>query len=292
MVQSMTGMGTAECNVGEELITIEMKTVNHRYCDVSIRTPKSLSQFDLVVTRLVRKRFTRGKIDVVLRMAGKNGNSGFSVNYDIAQKYYEALCDLKKNLKLKGKIRVDHLARNFDLFRSREFEQDKDTIWKALESGLNSCCDVVNQMRQNEGKEIEKQLNKGVENISSLVGEVEKFSDEVKSSTVEKMHSRLSELLGKEVQVDEQRIVQEAGFLVDRMDISEEINRLRGHCAHFLELMDQSGAIGRKLDFLTQEMYREANTVASKCSDLRIARLSVDLKSEIEKVREQVQNVE
>ncbi len=292
MIKSMTGMGVGECYIDTEPITIEMKSVNHRFCDVSIKSPKILGQFDLKINRVIKSRFSRGKIDIALRMGSQNGEASFSINYESARRFHEALISLKKMFRLRGKVGLDQMIRNADLFRSRNSVLDLEAVWENLKPCILSCCDEVEKMRLSEGKEIEIYLRDGIANIVKLVTEIEKLSTEIKKATVNKMRDRLTELIGQDVEVDEQRIIQEASIWADRMDISEEINRLRGHCEHFLQLLALDEVVGRKLDFLTQEMNREANTIASKCADLRVSHLAVNLKSEIEKVREQVQNVE
>ncbi len=292
MVKSMTGYGRGERTVNGCGITVELRSVNNRYLDCSVRMPRLyLFAEDGIKTR-VQKSISRGKVDVFVTLDNAGGEQlQVTVNQAAADGYYNALTQLAQRYQLSGEISVSLLSRFPDVLLAEKAEEDVEQTAGAITDVLDQALADFDQMRTREGERLAQDILSRADTIEALVGKVEQRSPQTVSEYRARLEARMSEVLAN-TQLDPARILTEAAIFADKVAVDEETVRLRSHIAQLREMLAKGGAIGRKLDFLIQEFNREANTIGSKCSDLEIARYVVDIKAEIEKIREQVQNIE
>lgn len=292
VINSMTGFGRSEKIVGGRDIAVEIRSVNHRYFDYSSRISRGYGFLDTKLKSFLQERIARGKLDLYVSVQTlESADVEVQVNRSLASGYIAALRDLQKHYGLKDDISVMTVARNSDLFAVRQAPENEEAIWNDVRQIAESAFQSFSEMRQAEGSHLRDDFLNRTKTILGLVAKVEKRSPETVTEYRDKLLARLHEML-VDANIDEQRIVTEAAIFADKVSVAEETVRLRSHVSQFLSMMETGGAVGRRLDFLVQEMNREANTIGSKCVDAEIAHLVVDMKAEIEKIREQVQNVE
>ncbi|XOQ44046.1 MAG: YicC family protein [Clostridium sp.] len=292
MIKSMTGFGRCEKIIGGRDITLEIRSVNHRYFDYSSRISRGYGFLDTKLKSFLQDRIARGKIDVFVSIETlESADTEILVNHSLAAGYIAALRELQKQYGLRDDISVMTVARYSDIFTVRQAPEDEDEIWNAVRQVAEEAFQSFSEMREAEGSHLKEDFLNRTKNILELVRKVEERSPQTVKEYREKLLSRLQEMLA-DANIDEQRILTEAAIFADKVSVAEETVRLRSHVSQFHSMLESNEAVGRKLDFLVQEMNREANTIGSKCVDAEIAHLVVDMKAEIEKIREQVQNVE
>jgi len=288
----MTGYGHYEYQNEEIRMSIEIKTVNHRYCDVYIRLPRQLSCFEDKVRSLVTGRVSRGKIDIFINWENiGEGKKEVILDEGLARAYYEAMSKIAQNLGLRDDISSSSLARFPEILRVEKKEEDSEAVWMILEKAVNEAVSTLLSMREAEGEKLKSSLLEICETIEGYRQKILARAPQVVIEYREKLSARIRELMDNNT-IDEMRIAMEVAMFADKASINEELVRLRSHLDQFGQIINLDGPIGKKLDFLLQEMNREVNTIGSKANDLEITRNVVELKSEIEKLREQIQNIE
>lgn len=293
MIVSMTGYGRAEVSKKDITATVEVRSVNSRYLEVTTRLPRTLSHRENDVKEVVKSYVTRGKVSVLVSLAVEtNGALPVKINVDAAKAYYKLLDRLRKEVKLKEPVNLSHLLQFSEVLEGAEENEVGEREWQVVEQALHKAMKEFNVMRAKEGKELAKDLKKRIEWIDSTVDRIEKLSKERIPEERKRLQERVAQLLGDKTVIDQNRLELEVALLSDKLDVTEECVRYHSHNKFFLETMVKEEAAGRKLNFLVQEMNREANTIGSKSSDSTIAHLVVQLKEELEKIREQLQNVE
>lgn len=292
MVKSMTGYGRAEETVNGSTITVELRSVNNRYLDCNVRIPRLyLFAEDAIKTR-VQSMISRGKVDVFVTLDNASaGKVQVTVNKPVADGYYAALTQLAQEYHLPADISVSLLSRFPEVLLAEKAEEDVEQMAKDICSVLDRALADFDEMRTKEGSRLLEDVLSRAAAIEENLARVEERSPQTVSEYQAKLESRMNEVLAV-TQIDPARILTEAAIFADKVAVDEETVRLRSHIGQLREMLSKGGATGRKLDFLIQEFNREANTIGSKCSDIEIARCVVDIKSEIEKIREQIQNIE
>ncbi|WP_330390454.1 YicC/YloC family endoribonuclease [Paramaledivibacter caminithermalis] len=293
MVSSMTGYGRGESNDESRSFLIEIKSVNHRYNDIIIRMPKKLSAFEERIRKLIKDSVKRGRVEVYITLdEAKDDDIIIKPNLNIMQQYYNSLVEIKDNLQLKDDIKLSHLIGFQDIFNIENKEAQEDVIWESLSIALNQAISSLVAMRKAEGEKLAEDIRLRRKKIREKVKEIELRIPIIIKEYRDKLFERIRELTEDTVEIDEDRIALEVSIYADKSNITEEIVRLYSHIDQLDIILNESGAIGRKLDFLIQEMNREINTIGSKSSDINISRIVIEIKSELEKIREQVQNIE
>lgn len=289
---SMTGYGSAKGSVEGQEITVELKSVNNRYLDCSVRLPRNFLFAEDTVKQAVSAGVSRGKVDVfVSAQASQDSGTVVSVNEELARGYRDAVAHIAETLGLESGLNAFSLARFPDVLTVERRELDKDKAAAALSEITAKAVEEFNAMREREGERLRRDMLGKLETIEWLVSVVEERSPQTVKEYRERLEARLRDILADR-SLDEQRVITEAAIFADRTAVDEETVRLRSHIAQFRTMLEEGSPIGRKMDFLVQEFNRESNTIGSKCSDASLAKVVVDLKSEIEKIREQLQNVE
>ena len=292
MIKSMTGFGRSVYdNEGREYL-IEIKSVNNRFSDINIKMPRSLNYLEEKIKKEILNSVSRGKIDVYITF-NNNSDLGKSIkiNTEIAKKYIDELKKLSKETEIIDNINIMDISKFPDVLNIRVEETAEEIIEKELLIALENSIKSFIDMRQNEGSKIKQDLEKRIEVISEKIKEISNISTGLVEEYIVKLETRIKELLKTDV-VDQTRLAQEVVIYSDKCSVEEEITRLKSHMSQFLNLVNENIAIGKKLDFLTQEMNRETNTIGSKANNLGITNLVVDIKTELENIREQVQNIE
>ena len=292
MIKSMTGFGRAELIDEEKKITVEMKSVNHRYLDVNMRMPKKFSVFEASIRSLLKEYIQRGKVDVFITCEDYT-QSRVSVKYnrEIAQQYLGYLQEMSRDFQLSGEINAALLSRYPEVLTMEEQTEDEDEMWGALEGVIRNAAVQFVEARTKEGIELKRDILDKLEKMEEKVELVEKRSPDIIKEYREKLETKVKELLA-DTQIEESRIAAEVILYADKICTDKETVRLKSHIKHTMSVLDEKEGIGRKLDFIAQEMNREANTILSKANDLETSNLAIDLKTEIEKIREQIQNIE
>ena len=289
---SMTGYGSAKGSVEGQEIAVELKSVNNRYLDCSVRLPRNFLFAEDTVKQAVSAGVSRGKVDVfVSAQASQDSGTVVSVNEELARGYRDAVARIAETLGLESGLNAFSLARFPDVLTVERRELDKDKAAAALSEITVKAVEEFNAMREREGERLRRDMLGKLETIEGLVSVVEERSPQTVKEYRERLEARLRDILADR-SLDEQRVITEAAIFADRIAVDEETVRLRSHIAQFRTMLEEGSPIGRKMDFLVQEFNRESNTIGSKCSDASLAKVVVDLKSEIEKIREQLQNVE
>lgn len=292
MIKSMTGFGRAEVSEGQRKFTVEMKAVNHRYLDVSVKMPKKLNFFEASIRNLLKEYIQRGKVDLYITYEDLSEQT-VSVKYhaDVAASYLKYLREMSEAFSLENDIRVSTLSRYPEVFSMEEQEIDEEGIWKALEKALRQAAEGFVESRLKEGENLKNDLLDKLENMLSLVAYIEENSPKIVEEYKTKLQGKVRDLL-EDNQIDENRLLMEVTLFADKICVDEELVRLKSHIEMVKNTLLTGGSIGRKLDFIVQEMNREANTILSKSTDLEISNRGIELKTEIEKIREQIQNIE
>lgn len=292
MITSMTGYGRGEATRSGVAVVAELRSVNSRFLEIASRLPRSLSLREGEIREIIRKRVTRGKISVSLSVErGNSAASSMRINPAAAREYYRVLGQLRKTLKLRESVKLDHLLRFSDVIEVSGAEETDEREWEVSITALDEAITSLIRMRRNEGEELRKDFVARVTMIGETLTVIERLSREQVPQERTRLRERIRQILDTET-VDEHRLEVELALLADRLDVTEECVRFRSHNKFFLEALDNDEAAGRKLNFLIQEMNREANTIGSKSSSSDIAHRVVGIKEELEKIREQLQNVE
>lgn len=292
MLKSMTGFGRCEIAQVERKITVEMKAVNHRYCDISIKMPKKLSFFEAGIRNVLKQYIGRGKIDIFITYEDYTENNVcVKYNADLAREYYNNLEKISKEFGIENDIRVSALSRYPDVFTLEEQTIDEKELWALVEEAVKTAASRFVDTRITEGEHLKQDIVTKLDGMLALVNFIESRSPEIVKEYRNKIYAKVSELLG-DTKVDESILVTEVTVFADKICVDEETVRLRAHIINMKEVFNENDNVGRKLDFIAQEMNREANTILSKANDLEITNKAIDLKTEIEKVREQIQNIE
>lgn len=292
MLKSMTGFGRCEIANEQQKITVEMKAVNHRYCDINIKMPKKLSIFEAGMRNLLKKYIQRGKVDVFISYEDyTENNMVLKYNEELAAEYIEVLKRMSERFGIENDVRTSSLSRYPDVLSLEEQAVDTDELWSVIESALNQACQQFVETRVVEGENLKNDLISKLDAMLVDVAYIEERSPEILTEHRQRLEAKVRELLGDST-IDESRIITETTIFADKICVDEEIVRLRSHIASTRQALIDGGSIGRKLDFIAQEMNREANTILSKANDLEVANHAINLKTEIEKVREQIQNIE
>jgi len=292
VIKSMTGYGRGESVWNGHAITAEIRSVNNRYLDCVVKLPRMYNFAEDAVKAAVQQRVSRGKVEVYLSVGpSETGGVSISVNRPVADGYYSALRELADAYSLADDISVSLLSRFPDVFLVERTEEDRDEAVAGLLEALSKALDEFDAMREREGAKLAEDVRNRAETIKQLTAQVEERAPGIVADYRAKLTAKLQEILGS-TQIDESRILTEAAIYADKVAVDEETVRLRSHLDQLAGMLEQGGSVGRKLDFLIQEFNREANTIGSKCNDVETGRLVVDIKAEIEKIREQIQNLE
>ncbi len=292
MIKSMTGFGRCEVAETERKITVEMKSVNHRYLDVSMKMPKKLNFFEASIRGLLKEYIQRGKVDLFISYEDYSENNvTIKYNRDIAAEYMNYLNQMAADFSLDNDIRVSGLSRFPEVFSMEEKTIDEEGIWKTLEKALRGAAEGFVQARITEGENLKNDLIAKLDEMLGHVAFIEAKSPGIVAAYRANLEEKVRDLLG-DTQIDDNRLLMEVTIFADKVCIDEELVRLRSHIETTRATLKEGGSIGRKLDFIAQEMNREANTILSKTNDLETSNRAIELKTEIEKVREQIQNIE
>ena len=292
MVKSMTGYGRAVQTVEGREVTVEIRSVNNRYLDCTVKLPRLFSFAEEAVKQKVKEYVTRGKVDVFISVgASQTGDVSISLNHPVLEGYLAAMQEIAETYGVKNDISVNSLSRLPDVFTVEKAEEDEDALKAGILVVIEQALTAYNAMRMTEGQALERDLKSKAQNILLLVARVEERSPETVAEYRLRLEAKMREVL-ESATIDEARILTEAAIFADKVAVDEETVRLRSHLKQLDTMLSSDEPIGRKLDFLMQEMNREANTIGSKCNDLTLAGIVVEIKAELEKIREQMQNIE
>ena len=293
MIASMTGFGRAEVAKGEITATIEVRGVNSRYLDVTTRLPRLLSQREKDIKEIVRSCVNRGSLVVSVTVEDETANiAPVKVNKAAAKAYIKLLNDLRKTVKISEKVKLEHVLKFSEVFEVPREELSDEREWAVVEQALRAALENFNTMRRNEGAELGKDLQRRIAAMSQTVETIEQLSRKRIPEERTRLQERISQLVDDKAVIDQNRLELEIALLADKLDVTEECVRFRSHTKFFLETIQLPESGGRKLNFLVQEINREANTIGSKTNDSEIAHMVVQIKEEVEKIREQLQNIE
>lgn len=292
MVKSMTGFGRCEISEGDRKMTVEMKSVNHRYLDVAIKMPKKLNFFESAIRSLLKTYIQRGKVDVFITYEDlSEANTTLRYNQALAAEYLKYLNQMAEEFHLEQDVKVSALSRYPEVLVMEEVQEDEEELWKLLEKAVKGACEQFVETRLREGENLKRDLLIKLDELLEHVAYVEERSPQIVAEYREKLTEKVKELLA-DTQMEESRIAAEVTIYADKICVDEEIVRLKSHIKHTKETLEKEDSVGRKLDFIAQEMNREANTILSKSNDLEVSNHAIELKTGIEKVREQIQNIE
>lgn len=292
LIKSMTGYGRAVETVNGRQFTVELRSVNNRYLDCSVKLPRMLSFGEDAVKQAVKNAISRGKVDVFVTVHSENGvEATVTLNTAVVEGYLAAMKQMVDNYPVKDDISVSVLSRMPEVFSVEKPEVDEEALLADLMGVVGQALESFDAMRTTEGKALENDLRSRGNTIEGLVAQVEAGNAQTVVDYRQRLENKLKEVLAT-TSIDESRILTEAAIFADKVAVDEETVRLRSHLQQMNTMLTAGGAVGRKLDFLLQEMNREANTIGSKCTDVRLARIVVEIKAELEKIREQTQNIE
>ena len=292
MVRSMTGFGRCEQVTSSHAVIVEIKSVNHRYFEFSSRVPRGYGFLEEKLKSYLQTKISRGKVDVYVSYETlEDGEVQVQVNHDPASGYVAALHELARRYGVKEDLSATALSRYPDVLTVHRSPEDEEKVWGIVRGVLDEALASFLSMRETEGARLKEDVLRRAETILSIVSKIEERSPQTVEEYRAKLQARLNEMLA-DVKLDEQRILTEAAIFADKVAVAEETVRLRSHFTQFSNMLESGEAVGRKLDFIVQEMNREANTIGSKASDSAIAYMVVDIKAEIEKIREQIQNIQ
>lgn len=292
MLKSMTGYGRNEAVTDGKKILVEIKSVNHRYSDYNIKLPRHMGFLEDKIRKYVSSCVTRGKVDIYINVEYyETADKEIILNKEIAKNYIEVLKQLRDEFSLEDDITVSKVAQNPDIFLTERVEEDEDELWESVKCVLDKALTAFVEMRSREGERIERDLRERIAYMGELAKQIEERSPQTVKEYSDRLYEKIKEVLdGREI--DESRILTEVGIYADKVAVNEETVRLASHFEEFYSIIDSGEPAGRRLDFLIQEINREVNTIGSKAGDIDIAKTVVTLKGEIEKLREQIQNIE
>lgn len=292
MIQSMTGYGEGIYTENSLTVTTEIRSVNSRFSELSVKLPKSISNHENDIKELVKDKVGRGKITVFISFNEEyQGKIPIKINESYVKSYLTLLKELKKITKIKEAVKLNHLTQFTDIFEYIESDEDDTFAWSAAKKSVDLALETLLTMRQNEGRFLENDLIGRIKNLEEKISTIERISKNKVPEEREKLKERIQQLV-KEIPVDENRLEMEIALLSDKLDVTEECVRFNSHNEFFLKSLNDSEPSGKKLTFLTQEMNREINTIGSKSNDSAIAHIVVEIKEELERIREQLQNIE
>ncbi|WP_042271720.1 YicC/YloC family endoribonuclease [[Clostridium] dakarense] len=293
MAVSMTGFGRGEFKDDNYYFLVECKTINHKYADINIRLPRKISFLEDKARNLIKDHIKRGRVDLYIKLDFL-GSEDVNLKFDetLATQYVGILKQIKEKFDLVDDISVMNVAKFPDVVKSEEKEEDEDLLWSMFKKALEEALVKLKEMRSEEGKKLAEDIVMRCDLLKNYIEEIEKYSYNVVIDYKEKLNNRISEILENPSIIDENRLAQEVAIYADKSSITEEIVRFNSHIEQLKKTVVKNESIGRKIDFLIQEMNRETNTIGSKSSDLNITNLVVEIKSELEKIREQIQNIE
>ena len=292
MIKSMTGFGRCEIQKDSRKFTVELKSVNHRYLDVNIRMPKKLNFFETAIRTLLKSYANRGKVDIFITYEDLS-QTQVSVKYNaaLAAEYLRYLKQMEEEFGLENDVRVSTLSRYPEVFTMEEQSEDEEELWNGLKEALVGAFTQFVETRKTEGENLKKDILSKLDLLSEQIGFIEERSPQIVAEYREKLEDKMKELLA-DTQIEESRIAAEVILFADKICTDEEVVRLKSHISHMRNTLEEQDEIGRKLDFIAQEMNREANTILSKANDIEVSDRAISLKTEIEKIREQIQNIE
>ena len=291
-MRSMTGFGRERAIIGGKEYLLEIRSVNSRYSEFNIKLPRLYTYMEEKLKALLKNEISRGKTEVYLSVTDvEDKSTSVTVNLPVVRNYLDEMRKCSHVLGLQDDLKLSDIFRMTDAFTVVRTEADEEEIWQAVKTVAEVALVRFTEMRKKEGEKLRADILDKLSNIEHMTGEIEKISPETSAAYRQRLYDKLKELL-EGVQPDEQRILTEAAIFAEKIAVDEETVRLRSHFKQFREMADEKAPVGRKLDFLVQELNREANTIGSKAQDMRITRLVIDIKSEIEKIREQIQNIE
>ncbi len=292
MVKSMTGFGRAARQLGDYEITFELKAVNNRYLDVNVRMPRIYSYMEESIKKLIQSYTTRGKLDVYLSVERLSGTASQVVtDPGLIESYLRAFSQIETTFGLRNDVTVSTVSRLPDVFTRKLTEEDEDQMWQRVKTVACEALEAFNSMRQREGAALKEDISLRLDTIDGIARRIGEHSPSYLEQYRQRLENKIRELLDS-VPADEGRILTEVAIMADKLDTQEELTRLASHLSQFRSILEGNEPAGRKLDFLTQEINREVNTTGSKCAMLEISKLVIDAKAEIEKIREQIQNIE
>lgn len=292
MLRSMTGFGRYELTEKQFKISVEMKSVNHRYLDLSIKMPKRFNCFESAIRNQMKQDVQRGKVDMYISFEDYSEDRvTLKFNRSLAEEYMGYFKEMEETYHIANDVTVSRLASCPEVFMMEQAEKDEEELWLVISDAIHNATSNFIKARELEGEHLREDLLGKLDHLLELVGKVEERSPEIIREYRTRLYEKLSEILANTA-IDENRIMTEAALFADKICVDEEIVRLKTHVKHMREALAGGGSIGRKLDFLAQEMNREANTTLSKANDVLLADIAIDMKTEIEKIREQIQNIE
>jgi len=292
VLHSMTAFGRGEAVADGYRFTVELRTLNHRFCDIRIKLPRRYTDFEEEIKRKLSSQFSRGRIEVnVVADETLDKVQHLTVDTELAETYKRLLLDLIDKLGIEAGLRLDTLLHFRDIFVFKEDEESRGQAWKVMETALDQGVEQCIYMRREEGSAIEADFNARLNQLETLGSEIESRAVLVVLDVRERLQKRIEELLGQG-ELDESRLAQEVAILAEKSDVTEELIRFKSHVQQFGNLLDASGPRGRQLEFVLQEMHREINTIGSKANDVEIGQIVIQIKTELERFREQLQNVE
>ena len=292
-MKSMTAFGRGEKTAEGRTVAVEIRTLNRRYLETAVRLPREFLQLEDPIKKTVAERISRGRVDVIVTVrSGTEVEREVEVNLPLARAYHKALCELGESLGMRDAVRLETLLSLEGIVTAAEAEKDVEAIWAVLSSCLNEALDALEAMRVSEGEAIQREFEQRLHQVATRLADIKELAPSVLAQCHDRLKERITLLTEGKVELDPARLAQEAAHLADKGDITEEIVRSESHLQQFRGMLESWGPTGRALDFLLQELNREVNTMGSKGGDAQIAHMVVELKSELEKIREQVQNVE
>ena len=292
MIRSMTGYGIVQKVISPGRVTAEARSHNHRYLDISLRLPKKLYPLETRIKEMVKAHFSRGRFDISIEMdSGGKDQLKLEPNIEVAQMYVDALESLKSRLNITGEVSLDLVSRAKDVITAKEMEGDVVPLWEEISEVLLSCMEALEAMRESEGRNLVLDLDGRLKRIARHIEEVKGRSPLVLEAYRKRLSERLAEM-AQGMEIDTSRLYQEVAYFADRSDITEEVVRIDSHLRQFGQMLKSDEPIGRKMEFLLQEIHREVNTISAKANDVVISQKVVETKAELEKMREQIQNIE
>ena len=292
MIKSMTGFGRSEIERGNRKITVEIKSVNHRFLENSIKMPKKLNIFEARIRDTIKKYASRGKIDVFITYEDNSeSNVSLKFNESIAREYMNIFRQMEERFNIRNDITVGALSRYPEVITMEESQEDEEELWNFINEAIEAACKGLADTRIIEGENLKNDLLLKLDHMEELVSYIETKNPQIIEDYKKKLEAKMEEILS-DADIDKNRIASEVIIYADKVCVDEETVRLRSHIKHARKCLNEDGGIGRKMDFIAQEMNREANTTLSKANNIEISNAAIDLKTEIEKIREQIQNIE